>query len=352
MTDGRLRLPDRTLTENDVFIIAEIGSNHQGDPELCEKMIIAAADCGAHAVKLQKRDVSMFTKTMRNSPYQNENSFGATYGEHREALDWFGEKEFRRFRSVALKHGILFGATPFDEAQALFLKKIGLDFWKIDSARAKTNRRFVNFVASLGEPMIISCGAMDLNEVHDLVANVQGINDNFALLHCISKYPADDKDLQLTFIKELAYWYPGLLIGFSCHHEGIDPVKYARVMGASIFEVHFTLRRAAKGTDNAFSLEPNGLRKLCEDLPRVWGMLGSGDRRVLQDELSGFPSKMGSGLYLRKKLQAGNVINLDDIVIKSPVAGGYTANDLEKAVGGELVADCSTGVNLGKEWLK
>lgn len=348
----QLRLKDRVLTEDDVFVIAEIGSNHQGDPDLCERMIAEAAACGADAVKLQKRSITMFTKRMQAMPYVNENSFGPTYGAHREALDWFGPKEFERMKGAAQKHGVLFSATPFDEAQAVFLHNLGVDFWKIDSGRAKTNRPFVKFVASFQEPMIVSCGAMDLGEIGVLADELGRINQNFALLHCISKYPANDGDLQIGCIETLRDAFPEPLIGYSHHHEGIDPVKYARCFGAAIFEVHFTLRRAGKGTDNAFSLEPNGLRKLCEDLPRVTAMVGDGRRVVLQEELDGFPSKMGAAIYAVRGLEAGHTLGLGDIVIKAPVAGGYTANDLEAVVGRELVADLATGINIGKEWVK
>lgn len=348
----KLDLKSKTLTEDNCFIIAEIGSNHQGDPDLCERMIYEAANCGADAVKLQKRDVNMFTKTMQRTPYANENSFGPDYGAHREALDWFGWKEFERMKAAAMKAGVMFSATPFDEAQAVFLHNLGVDFWKIDSARAKTNRPFVKFVASFQEPMVISCGAMTLDEIDRLADELSPINHNYALLHCISKYPADDADLQIAFIETLRDLYPLRLIGFSCHHEGIDPVKYARCFGAAVFEVHFTLRRASKGTDNAFSLEPNGLRKLCEDLPRVRTMIGDGGRLVLEDEILGFPAKMGSGVYLSRPLQAGSVISFEDVVIKSPVAGGFTANERDAVIGRELIADCATGINLTKDWLK
>jgi N-acetylneuraminate synthase/sialic acid synthase len=316
-----------------------------GDPDLCEKMIIAAARAGADAVKMQKRDnEAMFTKTALNRPYENEFSYGKTYGEHRAHLDWFGMKEFLRFKAVADKHGILFFATPFEEKSARFLRSLDVPLWKIASCDA-TNLVLVEKVARYLQPMVISTGGSSLADIDALVAVIDKINPNFALLHCISTYPNTDESLNLLSIGTLRDRYPDKLIGFSSHHPGIEPLVVARTMGASIFEVHFTLNRGFRGTDHGFSMEPRGLETICQDLPRVRVMLGSGEKRALPEEQRGFVAKMGKGIYLNRPLSKGEVITHNDICIKSP-AGGLRPHESGEVVGHSLIADCSTGVAL------
>lgn len=336
-----LVIGDRIVTEDDCFIIAEIGSNHMGDPDLCERMIIAAARSGADAVKMQKRDnCAMFTKTALARPYDNEFSYGKTYGEHRQHLDWFGEKEFIRFKTTAEKYGILFFATPFEETSADFLHDLGVPLWKIASCDV-TNLPLVRKVAAYGDPVIISTGGATMGDIDALVKEINKVNLNYALLHCISTYPNEDSQLNLNFIKLLRDCYPNTLIGFSSHHPGIEPLVVARTVGASIFEVHFTLNRGARGTDHGFSMEPRGLERICEDLKRVKIMLGKEERDVLPAEKSGFVKKMGKGIYLNRPLSKGSTVTRSDIVIKSP-AGDIKPSEKDQIEGRMLLNDIST----------
>lgn len=345
----KLVIGDRTLTDRDVFVIAEIGSNHMGDPDVCEKMIIEAARCGVDAVKMQKRDNSrMFTRTALQKPYENEFSYGKTYGEHRDRLDWFGLKEFKRFKATAEKHGILFFATPFEAASVEFLHHLGVPLWKIASCDV-TNIPMVQKAAGYGDPMIISTGGATIDDIETLWRSVSKINKNIAFLHCVSLYPNADEDLNLMFITALRDRFPESLIGFSSHHPGIVPLLVARSCGASIFEVHFTLNRSWKGTDHGFSLEPKGLAQAVEDLKRVQVMLGNSEKKIQKAESDGFVRKMGKGVYLRRGMKAGEIIKPVDICIKSPApaAGeGLRPYEYGDAVGHALICDISTGVPL------
>jgi len=340
-----LKVGKRVLTTKDVFFIAEIGSNHMGDPDLCERMIIEAARCGVDAVKLQKRDASMMTATERARPYENENSFGKTYGEHRDALDWFGIREFKRFKAVAEALDVILFATPFTAKDALFLRKLDMPLYKIASCDA-TNLPLIRSVAGFGRPVLISTGGATLQDIDAIVADLDKITCNYSILHCVSTYPNNDANLNLLNIVTLRERYPGCLIGFSSHHPGIEPLVIARVLGASIFEVHFTLNRANKGTDNAFSLEPKGLAQAIEDVKRVDRMLGSASRVVSDAERIGFVRKMGKGIYLKRPMQAGSVLTDGDICFKAP-AGGLRPGEADRVVGHSLIADTSTGVALG-----
>ncbi len=341
----KLEIAGRVLTDRDVFVCAEIGSNHMGDPDLCEKMIIAAARAGADAVKMQKRDnEAMFTKTALSRPYENEFSYGKTYGEHRQALDWFGGREFSRFKRVADKHGILFFATPFEEESAKFLHSLGVPLWKIASCDA-TNLPLVEKVARYGDPLIISTGGTTWEDLDALEERINKINPNFALLHCVSTYPNTDEMLNLQSIVTMRNCYPEKLIGFSSHHPGIEPLIIARTIGASIFEVHFTLNRGFRGTDHGFSMEPRGLELICQDLPRVRVMLGDIDKKPLPAEKGGFVAKMGKGIYLKKPMKAGEIVKKVDICIKSP-AGGLKPHEISEVCDHFLISDVSTGVAL------
>ena len=191
-----------------------------------------------------------------------------------------------------------------------------------------------------------------MEEIGLMTDELEKINPNYALLHCVSLYPNTDADLQLRNIEALRSLYKDKLIGFSSHHPGILPMMLARTLGASIFEVHFTLNRGSRGTDHGFSIEPKGLAQLCEDLPRVDVMMGDGLRRVKPEERAGFVSKMGKGIYLAGEMKAGERIREIDIQIKSPYAGGYQPYQEGEVVGMELAEDCSTGINLKPEMLK
>ena len=344
-----LTINDRILRGHKPFVIAELGCNHMGNPDICEEMIIRAALCGVDAVKLQKRNNErMFLKAALDKPYCNELSYGATYGEHRKHLDWFGEREFRRFQGVADKHGVLLFATPFEEESADFLARLNMPLYKIASCDV-TNPGLARHIARFGKPMIISTGGATLQDIRRLTDAIDPINDNYALLHCISTYPNEDWELNLRVIMRLQEMYPDKLIGFSSHHPGVMPLLVARALGASIFEVHFTLNRGWKGTDHGFSMEPRGLETLCQDLKRVRVMIGNGEKEIMPKEKSGFISKMGKGVYAARPMQAGHVIRPEDIAIKSPYSGGLHPYEAEEIIGHELICDCATGVNLTRE---
>ena len=326
-----LVLESRVITGEDCFVVAEIGANHMGEASRCEVMIESAAVCGADAVKFQKRDNRlMFTEAAYNAPYDNDLSYGRTYGEHREYLDWFGKKEYDRFRAVADKHGILLFATPFEERSADFLYRQDMPLYKIASCDVN-NHPLVKHVASFDKPMIISTGGAEFDEIAGLVEEIDKINNNYAILHCISTYPNEDAQLNLETIPFLAKEF-GKIVGLSSHHPGLLPHYIARTLGANIFEAHFTLNRGSRGTDHGFSLEPQGLRTLCKDLKRIPGMRGEYGKFVLEEERAGFIKKMGKGIYLRQAYKAGQVIVERDLVMRSP-AGGYQPYEMDKVVG-------------------
>lgn len=334
---AKLKIGKYVISDNSpCLVIAEIGHNHQGKLEVAEKMIQEAALCGVQAVKFQKRfNRTLFTKQMYESPYDNENSFGKTYGEHREALE-FGLKEYKHLKKIADKAGVLFLATAFDPESVDFLEEVGVVAYKIASADI-TNHPLIKKVAQTGKPVIISTGAASMSEVKQCYNLVRKYNRNICIMQCTSSYPCDPKDLNLNVIQTYRKAFPGAIIGYSGHDSGIAMPLVAYMLGARIIEKHFTLNRAMKGTDHKFSLEPVGLRKLARDLDRAVVARGSYTKVCLPLELEA-KKKMGKSIVLARPMSQGMVIKPKDVIYKSP-GHGIPPMYVQKVIGRRLKKD-------------
>lgn len=325
----------RIADDSDALVIAEIGHNHGGCLETCKALFGAAKAAGAHAVKLQKRDNrTLYTRAFYEQPYHSENAFGPTYGAHREALE-FGWDEYVELRTYANALGITFFATAFDHRSVGFLAKLEVPAIKIASGDLK-NTPLLKHAAQVGVPLIVSTGGGTLADVDRAVDTVLAVHDRLALLQCTMTYPCRFEELNLRVIETYRQRYPGLVVGLSGHDNGIAMAVAAYVLGARIIEKHFTLNRAAKGSDHAFSLEPVGMGKLVRDLRRARLALGDGEKRFLQSEYAA-EHKMGKGLYAARDLPAGHVLTAEDIAIKSP-AGGLSPRLFERLIGQRLDA--------------
>jgi N-acetylneuraminate synthase/sialic acid synthase len=312
------------------YVIAEIGHNHQGSLATARELFREARLAGAHAVKLQKRDNrGLYTRAAYDRPYDNENSFGATYGEHREFLE-FGATEYRALQAYAGELGLDFFATAFDTASADFLEEIDVPAFKIASGDLKSTP-LLEHVARYGKPMVISTGGARLEDVERAYKTVMPINPQVAILQCTAGYPAAFEELDLRVIATYRERFPDVVVGFSSHDNGIAMPVAAYILGARIVEKHFTLNRAMKGTDHAFSLEPVGLRKMVRDLERTYRAMGDGEKKVYESERAPM-QKMGKSLVVAHDLPAGHVIGHADVVMKSP-AGGIPPYELESVIG-------------------
>jgi sialic acid synthase len=323
----------RIADDTDCYVIAEIGHNHQGSVDQAKEMLKAAADCGVHAVKLQKRDNrSLYTGDFFNRPYENENSFGATYGMHREALE-FGQAEYQELQAHARNLGVTFFATAFDFKSADFLAGLDVPAYKIASGDL-TNTPLLKHVAELEKPVIISTGGGTLDDVrraHDTVAE---LNPHVAVLQCTAGYPAEWNELDLLVIKTYRELFRDTVIGFSSHDNGIAMPAVAYSVGARIVEKHFTLNRATKGTDHRFSLEPAGLRKLVRDLRRTRLALGNGEKTMYPSEAEPI-TKMSKKIVAARTLEAGHTLRAEDLALKSP-GDGLPPYELERLIGRTL----------------
>ena len=318
------------------FVIAEIGANHQGSLEICKKLFLSAKHAGVDAVKLQKRDnKTLFTSQMYKQPYNSENSFGSSYGEHREFLE-FDKNQYLELKKYATELGLIFFSTPFDIKSAFFLnEEIDIPVFKIASADI-TNKELIECVLSFDKPVIVSTGGAnkkDVERVYNLLKKKKK-KKNFALMHCTSSYPTETKDINLNVINEMKKNFSNCIIGYSSHHNGISTELIAYILGARIFEKHFTLNRSWKGTDQSFSLEFSGMSKLVRDLNRIEEALGSKEKKFLKSESKAI-YKLSKSLYTSRELTKDHILTSDDVILRCP-GGGLTSFDLEKILGKKI----------------
>jgi sialic acid synthase len=333
-TGARLRIGETEISDaSDCYVIAEIGHNHQGSVEQAKQLFEAAHRCGANAVKLQKRhNRSLYTADFYNRPYDNENSFGPTYGAHREALE-FGREEYVELQAYAAELGITFFATVFDFRSAALLAELDMPAYKIASGDL-TNTPLLKYVAEIGKPIIISTGAATLDDVRRAYETVADMNTQIAILQCTAGYPPEWDELDLRVIETYRALFPDAVVGYSGHDSGIAMALVAYVLGARIVEKHFTLNRAMRGTDHRFSLEHQGLTKMVRDLRRARMALGDGTKTM-------YPSEADAGVKMSKKLvaaadlPAGHVLRIEDIALKSP-GDGLPPYELDRFIGRTL----------------
>lgn len=322
--------------ESDCYVIAEMGHNHQGRVATAREMIRVAKECGASAVKLQKRDNRfLYTNAMYNKPYDHEHSFGLTYGEHREALE-FGWEEYCELKAYAQEIGITMFATAFDFPSVEFLAKLDVPAFKIASGDLR-NIPLLTHVAQLQKPMIVSTGGATMSDVQRAYDAIMPINSQLCIMQCTASYPAEFEQLNLQVITTYRKRFEDILIGFSSHENGISVSVVAYMLGARVIEKHFTLNRASKGTDHSFSLEPVGLGKMVRYLRRAPIAMGDGIKRVYESEKNPI-LKMGKKLVAAKHLPEGHVIRIDDIAIKSP-GDGLPPYEMDKVIGRVILKD-------------
>lgn len=315
---------------SDCYVIAEIGHNHQGKLETAKEMMRIARESGVNAVKFQKRDNrALYTRELYNKPYEHENSFGRTYGEHREFLE-FGKDEYLDLKRYAQGIGLTLIVTPFDFKSTDFLADLNISAYKMASGDLK-NTPLLRYVAKIGKPMLVSTGGGTIEDVQRAYDTIMPINSQLCIMQCTASYPCEPEEMDLRVIGTYRERFPDVVIGLSDHQNGISMALVAYVFGARVFEKHFTLHHAMKGTDHAFSLEPIGLRKIVRDLQRARLAVGDGIKKLHSSE-TGALYKMGKKLVVAHDLPANHTLTNEDIAIKSP-GDGLPPYELEDIVG-------------------
>ena len=319
------------------YVIAEIGNNHQGSISLAADIIQAAHMAGANCVKFQRRtNVELYTDVFYNTPYDNPNSFAATYGEHRDFLE-LSLDELDKLKNLSESLGIDFLVTPFDFSSLDDLIKIGVQSFKIASADI-VHIPLIEKVLKTGLPLIISTGHCLANDIDRVAILLEQYPNKSALLHCTASYPSPIESMNLSCIPMLIKNYgKRSIIGLSDHENGIDCASTAFMLGARMFEKHFTLDRSSKGTDNAFSLEPQGLAKLVRNLKRIPLSLGEPTKVILDCEKKPV-YKMRKSLVYKTNLSKGHLLSSSDIEFRCP-GDGLEPYKLSELIGRFLSID-------------
>lgn len=320
------------------YCLAEIGSNHGGDLNLARQLLRAASWAGADAAKLQIRtNRELYTREFYTSPYNSENAYGVTYGEHREALE-LPIHHLEALVEEAEGLGLQLFATAFDPWAVETCVGLGFPAIKIASGDL-SNLPLIRIALASELPLIISTGGHEQADVERVFETVitEGAQHRVAFLHCVASYPCAYADLNLNVIGYLRNLYGkyGITIGASLHDNGIAMAVVAQMLGARIIEKHFTLDRTMKGTDHAFSLEPAGFRKMVRDIRRTELALGDGIKRILPVEVEPI-RKMSKAIHARVALPAGHVLAPEDLILRSP-GGGMSPAMLDAIVGFSLI---------------
>jgi len=301
------------------FIIAEIGINHQGDVEIAKELIIKAKGCGAHAVKFQKRTISrILTKEGLEMPYDNRNSFGKTYGEHKYALE-LSKDDYKTLLVFSQNLDVEFSASGWDEESIDFLDELGVSFFKMASADI-TNFPLLEHAAKKGKPMVLSTGMANMEIVKAAVELVGKFNNQIGILQCTSTYPAQFIEINLNVLHTYQREFPDAVIGYSGHEHGIAISVAAVALGARIVERHFTLDRTMKGGDHAASLEPQGFSKMVRDIHHIENAMGIFEKEVQKSELSVF-KKLSKSIVSNVDIGADVPITRDMLTTKGPGTG-------------------------------
>lgn len=345
-----ITIAGRKITEaGDAWVVAEVGGNHGGDLKTALELCVAAKDAGCDAVKFQKRTIHrLYTKSFLDKSYNSEHSFGPTYGSHRAELE-FGLEEYKVIADACEAMGLTWFATAWDETAADFLEDLDVQVYKIASGDL-VNLPLIQYVARKGKPVILSTGGgtMDMIDEADHVLTEEGADA--ALLHCVAEYPTRAVKANLRAIESMGRRYPWRTIGYSCHYNGISVTTESYLYGARIIEKHFTLDHTLKGSDHALSLQPEGMRRLVRDLKRAREAQGTGEKKRSPEENEAL-KKMEKCLYPTRTLQAGHVLECEDVAAKSPAYDdGLRPN--KRILGRRLARECSTSVPFSEEMLE
>jgi N-acetylneuraminate synthase len=274
-----VRIGDREVGPGqETFLVAEIGINHNGDVGLAKKLIGAAASAGANAVKLQKRSVDVvYSQEELDRP--RESPFGTTNRELKHGLE-FGREEYAEIAAFCASLGLPWFASCWDEASVDFIDEFDPPCYKIASA-CLTDDALLEHIRTKGRTIILSTGMSSLEQI-DRAVDVLGRED-LVLMHTTSTYPSELEELNLSVIPRLQQRYE-VPVGYSGHEVGLAPTVAAVVLGACLVERHLTLDRAMWGSDQAASVEPQGMSRLIKDI-RAWELArGDGEKRVYESE--------------------------------------------------------------------
>lgn len=326
------------------YIIGEIGQNHNGSVDIAKLLTELVArpikedDFGIdiqpiNAVKLTKRDLSEeLSSSQMNRPYDNPNSFGKTYGAHRQFLELSDEAHFEVYK-YAKSLGLDFVETLCAKGCLSMLRLFTPDRLKVAS-RDLTNLPLLEALAETRIPIILSTGMAGKKELDEALAVITKYHNDIAILHCVSQYPTEPDNLNLLTIRYLQKHYGQYTIGFSDHTIGIAAPIVAVGMGAKIIEKHITIDRGMKGTDQKGSLGPDGVRRMVRDIRLAEHWMGTEDLYI-DRSVAASKVKLERSIASNKDLEVGHIITGDDIHMLSP-GDGFKWSERTQLIGKTL----------------
>ena len=336
------------INKNEIYVIAEIGQNHNGDINICKKLIdqlvvysydeITGERLNTiNAIKLTKRDMNEeLTNEAMKIEYKGRNSFGKTYGEHREFLE-LSYEEHCEISDYVRGKGVDFIDTLCSPSTVKLTEMTKIDKIKIAS-RDLTNIPLLNEIGKTNLDVILSTGMAGKKEIDNALKIIDDGVRHVSILHCLSQYPAEYSRLNLSSIKKLQQIYgKEHTIGYSDHSIGSHIPLAAVAMGAKIIEKHVTLDRNMKGTDHKGSAEPQEMKELVHNIRTFEKSIG--EENIFRDEsVTSASDKLERSLALKNNLKKNQIISKDDIYMISP-GNGFKWNDIGKFVGKKINKD-------------
>ena len=264
-----------------IFIVAEVGINHNGDMSICKELIDVAFDAGCNAVKFQKRDIDLvYSKDFLDSP--RESPWGTTQRAQKEGLE-FNADQYSEISEYCLNKGIDWFASAWDLSSQHFLRQFPCKYNKIASAMV-VNHDLLRLVAEERKHTFISTGMSTIEDIQKAVKIFKAADCPFELMHTVSTYPMKDEDANLRLIDTLRNDFK-CDVGYSGHEVGLAISYAAAAMGISSLERHITLDRAMYGSDQSASIEPSGLRQLVGGVRKIEKAMGDGKKRIIDAEV-------------------------------------------------------------------
>jgi len=318
------------------YIIAEIGSNHNGDMKLAKKIISAAKKCGCDAVKFQSWDTkSLFSK----EEYERSKNSSKTASLYEQVETYYLRPlQHKELKDYCKKIAIDFCSTPFSEKEVDLLNNLGVTYFKIASMDIN-NLELLKYVAKFNKPVLLSTGMSSLAEIEKAVKTIEGQgNKKIVILHCIAVYPPKYTDINLNNILMLkgVFGYP---VGFSDHSIGYSIPLAAITLGACVIEKHFTLDKDLPGWDHQISANPKEMEVIVEGAKQIVKALGSLQRVISTDEENKRLSFRRS-LVAGKDLKRGSIISKKDLLAKRP-GTGISPDQVECIIGRTLKRNIS-----------
>ena len=333
------------------FIVAEMSGNHNQSLDKALAIVDAAAKAGVHALKLQTYTADTMTLDINKGDFfisdpdslWKGKSLYKLYQEAHTPWDWH-KPIFDRCK----KHGIVGFSSPFDKTAVDFLEELDIPIYKVASFEL-VDLPLIKYIAATGKPMILSTGMADAGEIQEAIDTaLEGGCRELAILHCVSGYPAPAENYNLRVIPDMIQRF-GLVTGLSDHTLGNATAIASIAMGASIIEKHFTLDRNGGGPDDSFSLEPDGLKQMCEDSRTAWESLGQVNYERKGSERGNVIFRRS--LYAVKDIRAGEIITRENVKSIRP-GFGLEPKFYEQILGRTALLDISFGTPLSLEDLQ